>query len=453
MQGPQLARLASSDVGDGVVLRSTSIWKTRLDPTSAIRFQNAKGDWSDWIAGDAMHVTNGWVYKNAVADVLDFATRIEIRELDPEMQQAVAVSRPSEGTTLVIEPDGTAVVTGPSAALHRWIRSFFEVVHATHPGDTAQCTGPRDIQDACARNTAYDHVRYTLNGAPLGVWTVYFDNRIPIELAGELLYNRLEHGLGTRFGWRLEDAERAEVRSLSGSLTLGAIVGTSALAVALLPVAALARGSSLFPGDGPRTGGSAWGSGSSNVTASDLLDLGGAAGGDDDPPGTWKPALADQAGLDAPKLFKSSARRKAIVQLVATASANVDSRRGSYLVQGGAAVARFRQLFEVGMGGLHLVSSRHGDLRNDAIVHARFGLHLPLDAAHRVAIPLSLDLGGGGGEPLGVFFRFNWGLRIKLSEHAFVGVAPATPTLLNWKHDPTRRKGSISSGVELGVVW
>jgi hypothetical protein len=77
----ELAAVRERSVGDGVVLRTTGVWKTRLDASSRIRFRDARGKWTDWLEGSKLHVRDDWVYAPAVVDLLDHATRIEMRGL------------------------------------------------------------------------------------------------------------------------------------------------------------------------------------------------------------------------------------------------------------------------------------------------------------------------------------------------------------------------------------
>lgn len=416
----ELSAIENRRVGDAVVLETTDVWKTRLDPTSKIRFRNAAGKWSDWLEGNSLYVAKHGVFTPTTINPLDYAVKIEIRGMEQAEREALATSRPTDETELIVEPDGTVIVVAQGPQLQRWINSFFEVVNT--------------LRD-------YKELRYAMHGKPLGVWSLELPHREPLVLEGEALYWRLDEGMATRYGWRWQDIQAAEVKSFSGSLTLTAIVGVTALSVALAPVALIARGGWL-PGDGPRASGG----------GSGLSRLGG-GGSSVLPRGNWKPVLADEQALAAQNLFGGGARRKAMVRVVATAEASLGSFGGHPLLDGGVAMLRVGEAFEIGAGGLHAATFVGNRLWQGGIAFARIGAHLPFDAAHRVAVPLSVDIGGGGDEALGVFARLNWGLRLALPHQMFLGVAPASPTLLNWKHDPARRRGSLMSGLELGIAW
>ena len=455
----ELAAIATPRPVDSVVLQSTSVWKTRLDPAAHIRFRNRAGKWSDWIAGDQLFVGKHAIYTAAKIDLLDFATQIDIHGLAERDREVLELARPV-GASVSFLPDGTAVMEtssdskavagGSSAIMKRWIASFFEAMRAHYPA-------PRDTPPLpCGSPADYCYLRYTLGGKPFGRWTVHLPGPTELELAGEALYKGMDDGLATRSGYRWGEIDAAEVESLSGSLTLTAIVGTTALAIALAPAALLLRG---VPTPGIKGGGSG-------------IPVPGGGGGPEHARGSWDPdVLADRDGITAPALFGAAARRKAIVQIAATAEASVGVLGEHAVVEGGAAVVRLGQAFEVGVGGLHFalaerlwpknVARTAADddaeqpmpLPSGGIAFFRLGAHLPIDAAHRVAVPLSIDVGGGGGEALGVFTRLNWGVRIAIDRFAFVGVMPLTPSFFNWKHDQTLRRGSVSSGLELGVVW
>src|SRR4051812_31361716 len=75
----ELSAIETGRAGDGVVLHTTEVWKTRLDPTSKIRFRNETGKWSDWVQGDNLYVAKAGVFTQALVDPLDFAVTIEIR--------------------------------------------------------------------------------------------------------------------------------------------------------------------------------------------------------------------------------------------------------------------------------------------------------------------------------------------------------------------------------------
>ena len=437
--------------GDGLVLHSTSVWKTRLDPAAHIRFRNRAGMWSEWIAGDALYVGKHAIYTAATIDLLDFASRIEIRGLGERDREVLEAARPEQGAygaRLTVLPDGTAVMLGSGANFKRWVASFFEAMRASYPA-------PRDTPPLpCGSHPDYCYLRYTLGGKPFGTWTVYLPGPTTIDLAGEELYKAMDDGLATRYGYRWNEIATAQVEGLSGSLTLTAIVGTAALAIVLAPAALLLRGAPDFRG----------GSSAAGSSVAGLLTAGG--GGSAHEAGTWQPSvLADRDGMAASRLFGAGARRKAIVQLAASAEASLGILGTHALVEGGAAVVRLGQAFEIGAGGLHFTLAdalwQRGIARTDSetplpsggIAFFRIGAHLPIDAAHRVAVPVSVDIGGGGGEALGVFTRLNWGVRLAVDRHAFVGVAPLTPSFFNWKHDASLRRGSVSSGLELGVVW
>jgi hypothetical protein len=78
------------------------------------------------------------------------------------------------------------------------------------------------------------------------------------------------------------------------------------------------------------------------------------------------------------------------------------------------------------------------------------GVHLPLDAAQRIAVPLGFEVGGGG--DIARDLRFPWGLRYtSASGRWFATATPATPSFLHVHGEPSR--WSLVSGGEVGVTF
>jgi len=59
---PELTALRRSGQNDGVVLHTTSLWRVRLSPASAIRFRDRVGLWTDWIDASALYVDEHGVF-------------------------------------------------------------------------------------------------------------------------------------------------------------------------------------------------------------------------------------------------------------------------------------------------------------------------------------------------------------------------------------------------------
>ncbi|MDQ3295463.1 MAG: hypothetical protein M3619_02615, partial [Myxococcota bacterium] len=450
--------ITTRKIGDAHVVETTSPWRSRLDPSSMIRLHRGDGAKSSWLAARDLHVAKDGIYVPAVVDVLDHTVRIQIRGLDQEALGKLSSTRPALGAALEVDSEGTAIASARGKILRTWIWDFVDAVGLHHlPADHEVCTIRRCVRSELQK-AAYAHLRHELDGRPLGTWTLELTHDGSISVAGALLFDRLEPGMGARHGWRWSDVAYVEIEDFSGAKTLGAIVGVTALSIALAPVALVVRGGPAVLGRRASSGG-----GGGGILGSGPGGIGNGrarlfSGRGDWPraTGSWKPMLADPAGMAAPALFSARARRRATVQVVATAEAAIDPYGAAHVLDGGVATVRFAPYFELGMGGAHLAARTADGWWHGGLAFVRMGAHLPIDAAHRYAVPLTIDAGGGGGEQLGFYGRLRWGLQRKLGDRAFVGVMPLSPTMLNWKHGgpgPAAKRWSVTSGVELGLAF
>jgi hypothetical protein len=231
---------------------------------------------------------------------------------------------------------------------------------------------------------------------------------------------------GARAGWRWDEIEDAEVETVSGGASLGAVVGVAALSVALAPLALLGDTFSWMGNmDGPPSG--------SPRPSQRAFDKLGAISIDDrdHTPGTWRPTLA--ATADAPPLFSFRARRRAIARLVVGADAVASRKHQS----GGLTLAvRFTEMIELG-------ASVRAQRDAGALWSFYLAGHFPLGAPHRWAIPLGIDAGGRDGAG---YFRLRCGLRANVRGDWFVGVYPVNPVY-------AEHAWSYASGAELGAAF
>jgi hypothetical protein len=131
-------------------------------------------------------------------------------------------------------------------------------------------------------------------------------------------------------------------------------------------------------------------------------------------------------------LFSSAAIRRDLVRLVLATELGATSwplyPSGSFV-----AVARIHNGFEVG-GGLRLLSTPAGPdssaARVTPLALLRLGWHLDLDARRRVALPLLFEgaLGSQG------HVRLVWGVRVRVTERATLGLYPWNPMLWPQPH-------------------
>src|SRR5262249_39579164 len=113
-------------------------------------------------------------------------------------------------------------------------------------------------------------------------------------------------------------------------------------------------------------------------------------------------------------LFSAEGRRRAAMKFVASLDAGGDFLGGATPNGALTAALRFTDMFEVG-GGLRQIFAAPALARVSTPQAAvfgfgRLGLHLELDAAHTVAVPVSVDFGGGFAA---AFLKINAGLRLR----------------------------------------
>ena len=182
----------------------------------------------------------------------------------------------------------------------------------------------------------------------------------------------------------------------------------------------------------------------------------------DRPPRRFLPTVIGAPDSDAVPIFAARERRRAVVALIADAGS---SSGNGWLVSGATAGVRFGRLFDLQLGFRHafrrgakspMAIALNGDppevaSRDGTFVVARFGFHIPIDAHHRVAIPMSVDVGGGTGS----YFRANLGLRYRLSDRLYLGAYPFNPTRIRVSNEQTNGTAvwTWQSGLELGLSY
>jgi hypothetical protein len=279
----------------------------------------------------------------------------------------------------------------------------------------------------------------------------------PAHHASALSVNRrgvfVEEPAQAPAGWAWDEIEGVELTTFSGGKTFGGIVATTALAVALAPLALLVRMPGTVQGATGDGGGGRGSSGSSGGGAA-LADVAIRAASDapaDD--GRWAPSLHGDAAAGAVRLFNGRTRRRAIVRLFAIGEAAADLRRPDVLAGGVALGVRLADVIELGGGARQLLARTPAGLDPRTVGFFRFGLHLPLDAGHRLAVPLGFDVGGGDHAHL---FRIQLGLRARLRKNFFAGVFPFSPTRVRFVDDSAASdlpRWSWTSGVEFGAAF
>jgi len=109
---------------------------------------------------------------------------------------------------------------------------------------------------------------------------------------------------------------------------------------------------------------------------------------------------------------------------------------------------RFGEIFEIGGGARATLARTMTGTSRQTTGMFQVGLHLPLDAGYRYAIPVGFEVGGGG--DVAYDLRMPWGVRYS-SDRWFATLSPATPQYAHIRDQP--RRWSITSGVELGATF
>src|SRR5687768_1560304 len=94
---PELLCDENGEVGDGIAVNTTSMWKSRIDPTSKLRLWNKARESTDWLNADAVHVVPGWIYTWGVVDILEHTERITIAGLEKAELDDLIAARPLRG--------------------------------------------------------------------------------------------------------------------------------------------------------------------------------------------------------------------------------------------------------------------------------------------------------------------------------------------------------------------
>ena len=253
-------------------------------------------------------------------------------------------------------------------------------------------------------------------------------------------------GVPNWIGWSWDQLHEAEIKALSGPKTMGAVFGVP-LAIA-------------------------------GMFAGGLHILNEVLKRSDDhmPSMPLPPSLLGEPDEEIRPLFSSRLRRRSGLLYLLNVQSDVQagfSGVGAHYTLGVTAGVRLREVldFEVGFRAAghrgyvrqYAALPAPGDATPDApanwprtdlsayAVVFRFGFHFPLDAYHRFAIPVGIEVGAGPGSR---YFQTNFGLRLSLSERAFVGIYPFNPTRVNFGQDADpgdKTYWSFQSGIELGV--
>ena len=411
LAAPGDVRLRTGGHGAGFVVGTTTPWKERVDPNTKLRLRNAEGAWSPVLEGRDLHVDDRgvWIDSGSIP-ALRWADQIEIAGAPAQLLDAIEAARPADGE---LRANGTAWIM--SGALRPWMEAL---------------AGRPEIDERLASFRVH---------TPQQGW------RAP--LYGSRFIDGLRRSFDSKVGWRWDEVAQIRVQNLSGGKTLAAIIGTSALAIVIAPIA-LAYG-------GLRSVGNHGGApvrpisidGTKVEAAARIVDEA------FDPervtvPGSWAPQLAASESTHARPLFSTGANVRSVIRptLELDAGAATD---GDLMGTGLLARIRLGDVFEIG-GGVREVMSRDDRGWKRSTTHVfQAGLHLPLDAGYRFAIPLGFEASGGGAVAHDI--RIPWGFRYTRGR-TFITAMPATP---GWMRTTSQRTGrwSWNASAAFGVSF
>lgn len=411
-------RLRTPDHAGGFVVHHE-----RLDPNTVFRFGDAHGRWSRGIAGHQLRVDRDGAWTDTFVHPWDAADAVRIAGMPEIAAESIERVRP---VGALLERDGEAyVLSGPRPTLERWLRELELAVARLEPEETVSIDDPRhpgttrllDNDDA-----KLYQLRERERGATLGTWS-FSAKGGPWqgEISGIELVDFVDLGRRVRVGWKWADIAHANVENINGGKTLVGLVLVSAAAVSFAGLGAIANGAGLPAPHAP------------------AIPAGGGAAVDP----SWKPDLAPATSASAPHLFTTGARVRAIIRPIVTLDAATTLHR-DLTSSGVSARIRFMDIFEIGGGARETIANGHRQITG----MFQTGLHVPLDAAFHYAVPLGVEVGGGGDVAIEV--RVPWGVRFQTGRW-LATLLPASPQYLHVDGQP--RRWSLASGVELGATF
>lgn len=412
-----------SSIKHGVV-RDHDGDEVRIDPNSEVRFLRTDGSWTPWHQASDLWVSDDGVLVPYTAKIGEL-DRVRVAGLT---ESDVAALRASATFRDTVEEDGSDHVL--AGDLGPWLTRFI---------------GARAA-------------------APSGVWSFHTRDDVWFEgVSGASLPHVVREGLTAHDGLRYADMSSAEVKNLSGGKTLVAVVAVSAVAVGLVAVAVLTKGKGVpdLPLEPAATVGHVAARTAVHVAVRApgccMVVVGGGGATKSKPPaelpestegGLSKPGYALPTSTDSYRLFDGVDRRRAAVRFGLALDAGLLANRRDLWTGGAVGILRLTDLFELG-GGMRLLGRGN---HVDRVFLARVGLHAELDARRRVALPLSLDVGGSA--TVGFHARLNFGLRLRLADAWSLGVYPLNPsyTAMHSPREPGSR-WSFPSTIETSFVF
>lgn len=448
-----LRPLAGGERDEALVVSTDERWRSRIAPNEVLTFVDGSGRRSERYPAGDLQVSEVGVYVSERL-AIQRARAVRIAGLGEAERALLRASAPG-GAEVIELGAGRVELRAPGPGLLAWLQDFTQEV-AGSATDTpfyqkwALCrvgtttvirypprgaTLPAGCTMGDPEDWAMAHLRHELGSAPLGGWSFHFgDGWWSERVLGEAIHLALADGVEMRVGWGWSEIDRAEVTDLSGVKSLAGLLGYTAVAATLGTKAANVLVQPRSPTERP-------------------LHI-----------QPWQPDLTGSSAIEARPMFTGRARRRSVVQLVATAEAGGDPLGMRSVFSGVSLGGRFGELVEVGVGFRQALAwPQPGSVAHRSpaptgqtstqLYYFRLGGHFPLDAGHRFAIPLLLDLGGSDG---GMHFRVNLGLRYRVSRSWFLGGYLLNPSYV--QHDESSSaamnpRWTFSSGLELGFTY
>lgn len=443
----------------GVALATTAGWRSRLDPNTWVRLENKRGGFSKTIRAADLRVDARGVFAPTRLSMTDALGAIRIEGIDEGVRELV---EPTPGVSVKQLRGGALLIEGRPAELSAWVGAFVKrvtdrfpldetpgLVRARDNGAVALCGDLDEPGCVAAAGDRVELMRWERDMPELiGTWRLRVGATWQAPLAGSSLLVTLRWGVDSIAHYPWAEIAAVELTDVSGVKTAGAIVGYAAITTALLPLALLGAGFGALPG----RGGSSGSGGGSGGNALSLGRVGGLGGGHVPADGAWTGALDATPRADTRRLFSGSARRKSAVRFTLSGDTAVDTLRAGSLVERLSLGVRLGDLVELG-GGLGYAWVPGATERHDLFGFVRLGLHLPLDAAHKYAIPLGLDFGTymPDGYLRVKHARLDLGLRRRIGDDLFVGAYLFNPTYLATNRE--EKRWSLSSGLEISAAF
>ena len=381
---PGVLRDAGDHLGGPAVLRGEGS-RVLLEPGTMVRARLADGDRTGWVEASTLRATPEGLM---VGEPLPAAAVAEVKvtDLDRREVELLRETAPSGGRVgQSWRFTGQYQLQAPGPEAFAWARRFSE---------RALAEGKRGGRWQLSTSSGWE----------------LFRQRPPLEAR-----NLVEAGSPTAAfapGFRWSEVSQLELRSLDPFF--------SAMTVPLFPFAMLAVAMDE--------------KGTNRVISATEGEGEGSA-----PMLTW-------SGPDSRPLFTGRARRRAIVQALATVDAQ--STLGGDLSSGLAVGLRFHNFYEFAVVGRGLSLRAGPDGRRSGLLAmgAQLGLHVDGEGDGRFAFSLGMEVAGGRDATA---VQFKWGPRLGLGGSLFLTISPLNVSILRLGRDEQSVARFVSS-LELG---